>query len=144
MTLWLLILVRIVANPAANVLQKLLTRDGASPLGVIFAVRPEQIAEWQARVRVLSIVDWLNRHGALDTLDEANALLAAAGMSELREAQPLGRLVSPSEMTMASLAPAPSWPWPVVALAIGLGLTRRRRVAVALSDPWTLLGGGVP
>lgn len=37
MTLWLLILVRIVANPAANVLQKLLTRDGASPLGVIFA-----------------------------------------------------------------------------------------------------------
>lgn len=37
MTLWLLILVRIVANPAANVLQKLLARDGASPLGVIFA-----------------------------------------------------------------------------------------------------------
>jgi drug/metabolite transporter (DMT)-like permease len=37
MTLWLLILVRIVANPAANVLQKLLTRDGASPLGLIFA-----------------------------------------------------------------------------------------------------------
>jgi len=36
MMLWLVILIRVVANPAANVLQKLLTRAGATPLGVIF------------------------------------------------------------------------------------------------------------
>jgi len=36
MTMWLVIAIRIVANPAANVFQKLLTRDGASPIAVIF------------------------------------------------------------------------------------------------------------
>jgi len=35
MMLWLVILIRVVANPAANVFQKLLTREGATPLGVI-------------------------------------------------------------------------------------------------------------
>lgn len=36
MTMGLVILIRIVANPAANVFQKLLTRDGARPITVIF------------------------------------------------------------------------------------------------------------
>lgn len=36
MTTGLVILIRIVANPAANVFQKLLTRDGARPITVIF------------------------------------------------------------------------------------------------------------
>jgi drug/metabolite transporter (DMT)-like permease len=36
MTMWLVIATRIVANPAANVFQKLLTRDGARPIAVIF------------------------------------------------------------------------------------------------------------
>lgn len=36
MTLWLVIFIRVVANPAANVFQKLLTRDGAAPIAVIF------------------------------------------------------------------------------------------------------------
>ncbi|MCE9604114.1 MAG: EamA family transporter [Planctomycetia bacterium] len=36
MALWLVILIRVVANPAANVYQKLLTRDGAAPILVIF------------------------------------------------------------------------------------------------------------
>lgn len=34
--MWLVILIRIVANPAANVFQKLLTRDGTAPIAVIF------------------------------------------------------------------------------------------------------------
>ena len=39
----------------------------------------------QARARVMAIVDWLQRQDALETLDDANALLDAAGMSPLHE-----------------------------------------------------------
>ena len=37
----------------------------------------------QARERVLAIIGWLQKQGALTTLDEADALLAAAGMAAL-------------------------------------------------------------
>jgi predicted ATPase len=37
----------------------------------------------QARERVVAIIGWLHAQGALDTLDEANALLDVAGMSNL-------------------------------------------------------------
>lgn len=37
----------------------------------------------QARERIVAIIDWLRQCGVLDTLDDANALLAAAGMSGL-------------------------------------------------------------
>ena len=39
----------------------------------------------QARERVLSMVSWLQGQAVLDTLDDANALLDAAGMSPLHE-----------------------------------------------------------
>src|SRR5690349_5784851 len=39
----------------------------------------------QARERVVAIIDWLHQQGALDTLDEANSMLNAAGMSSLNE-----------------------------------------------------------
>jgi hypothetical protein len=35
----------------------------------------------QARERVTAIIAWLQQQGALATLDEANALLSAAGMA---------------------------------------------------------------
>ena len=43
----------------------------------------------QARARVMAIIDWLHRQGALETLDDANALLDAAGMSPLNEREPV-------------------------------------------------------
>jgi len=42
----------------------------------------------QARERVTAIIDWLQQQGALTSLDEANALLNAAGMSPLHERDP--------------------------------------------------------
>ncbi len=42
----------------------------------------------QARERVVAIMGWLQQQGALDRLDEANALLNAAGMSPLQEREP--------------------------------------------------------
>ncbi len=42
----------------------------------------------QARERIVAIIGWLHQQGALDRLDEANALLDAAGMSRLHERQP--------------------------------------------------------
>ncbi len=71
----------------------------------------ERLTGTQARERVLSMVDWLNRHGALDTLEEANALLAAAGMSELREAQLLSQLANRSDITVTAGMPVTARPW---------------------------------
>ncbi|MEZ4684454.1 MAG: AAA family ATPase, partial [Caldilineaceae bacterium] len=42
----------------------------------------------QARERVVAIMAWLQRQGALMTVAEANALLAAAGMAVLRASEP--------------------------------------------------------
>lgn len=39
----------------------------------------------QARERVVAIIEWLQKQGALTTLDEANALLNAAGMVALQQ-----------------------------------------------------------
>jgi hypothetical protein len=43
----------------------------------------------QARERVVAILTWLQRQGVLDTIAEASALLAAAGMAALRATEPL-------------------------------------------------------
>ena len=54
----------------------------------------------QARERVIAIAGWLAQQGALETLDEADRLLEAAGMSALREGEPaeaeLMRRLAPS------------------------------------------------
>ena len=42
----------------------------------------------QARERVLAITDWLRTQAAIETVAEANALLAAAGMAPLRADEP--------------------------------------------------------
>jgi predicted ATPase/DNA-binding NarL/FixJ family response regulator len=42
----------------------------------------------QARQRVVAILSWLHRQEALKTLEDANSLLEAAGMSPLREGEP--------------------------------------------------------
>lgn len=42
----------------------------------------------QARERVLLIVRWLNMQGVLDNVNEANALLVAAGLAPLRPTEP--------------------------------------------------------
>jgi predicted ATPase len=42
----------------------------------------------QARERVTAIITWLQQQGTLTTLDEANALLRAAGMSPFQERDP--------------------------------------------------------
>ncbi|HRA53805.1 MAG TPA: tetratricopeptide repeat protein [Thermoflexales bacterium] len=62
------------------------------PAVVTRMCKGERLTGPQARERVLSIIAWLHRSGALGTRDEANALLAAAGMSGLREANLLGQL----------------------------------------------------
>jgi predicted ATPase/DNA-binding CsgD family transcriptional regulator len=45
----------------------------------------ERLTGPQARERVLQIIDWLRQQGVLETVTEANDLLAAAGMSALQE-----------------------------------------------------------
>lgn len=39
----------------------------------------------QARERVVAMIEWLQQQGAVTTLDEANALLNAAGMAPLQQ-----------------------------------------------------------
>ena len=51
----------------------------------------QRLTGLQARERVVAIVDWLRAQGTLATLPEANALLAAAGMSPLRADEPAER-----------------------------------------------------
>jgi predicted ATPase len=43
----------------------------------------------QARERVVAVIRWLHQQAALDTLDDVNALLDAAGMSPLHERDPV-------------------------------------------------------
>jgi len=73
----------------------------------------ERLTGFQARERVLAIIDWLRQHDALVTLEEANALLAAAGMSGLREANLLGQLAKRPDSTLTNevpvSAPAPGF-----------------------------------
>ena len=45
----------------------------------------QRLSGAQARERVVAIISWLHAQGALTTTTEANALLAAAGMSSLRQ-----------------------------------------------------------
>lgn len=59
----------------------------------------ERLTGFQARERVLAMIDWLRRQDTLRTVEEANALLAAAGMSELREAQLVGQLTRRPNVT---------------------------------------------
>jgi predicted ATPase/ribosome-binding protein aMBF1 (putative translation factor) len=56
---------------------------GQAPAVISRMCRGERLTGPQARDRVLAIVGWLHRQGALATLDEANALLNAAGMAPL-------------------------------------------------------------
>jgi hypothetical protein len=66
----------------------------------------------QARERVLAITGWLHEQSALETVTEANALLVAAGLSPLRESEPLERALlrqlhrQPTTDHTPSLAPA--------------------------------------
>jgi predicted ATPase len=58
----------------------------------------------QARERVVLIIDWLCEQGALTTINEANALLDAAGMASLHSVNAAEALLLDS---LASAAPAP-------------------------------------
>ncbi|NJM42040.1 MAG: hypothetical protein HC853_15465 [Anaerolineae bacterium] len=55
----------------------------------------------QARERVTAMIGWLHQQGALDNVEEANALLDAAGLSPLNE-----RLVTEATLTRSLPAPA--------------------------------------
>jgi predicted ATPase len=48
----------------------------------------ERLTGSHARERVVAIIGWLHTQGVLKSLTEANALLAAAGMSNLRQDEP--------------------------------------------------------
>jgi predicted ATPase/predicted negative regulator of RcsB-dependent stress response len=48
----------------------------------------ERLTGPQARERVVAIIGWLHKQGALETIGEANALLNAAGLAPLYEAAP--------------------------------------------------------
>lgn len=48
----------------------------------------ERLTGPHARARVVAIIGWLRTQGVLESLTEANALLAAAGMSSLRQDEP--------------------------------------------------------
>ena len=56
----------------------------------------ERLTGPQARERVVAIIGWLRQQSVLDTLDEANALLDAAGMSSLH-----GNGGNPIELALA-------------------------------------------
>ena len=47
----------------------------------------------QARTRVLMIINWLREQAALETVSEANRLLAAAGMAALHEGEPTEQML---------------------------------------------------
>jgi predicted ATPase len=61
----------------------------------------------QARERVVAIIGWLNEQDALDTLDEANALLDAAGMSSLNASNSAEAVVVQSLRTASKSGQAP-------------------------------------
>jgi drug/metabolite transporter (DMT)-like permease len=82
MLLWLIVLVRVVANPFSNVFQKVLTRKGAHPMSVIAVVHglltPACLAVVVWRWPRLGAEFWMNI-GAVAVLTVAgNALLVAA------------------------------------------------------------------
>ena len=65
---------------AAGILQE--------PAIITHMCKGERLTGPQARERVLAIVGWLHKQGALSKLGEANALLMAAGLAPLRTADP--------------------------------------------------------
>jgi predicted ATPase/DNA-binding winged helix-turn-helix (wHTH) protein len=56
-----------------------------SPAVITAMCKGKRLTGPQARERVLTIIGWLRQQGALETVDEANALLSAAGMASLRQ-----------------------------------------------------------
>jgi predicted ATPase len=66
-----------------------------------------------ARERVIAIIGWLREQGALDTVEEANRLLAAAGMAPLSEPELAAAKLSPiAVVMMAGRSPPPQSPQP--------------------------------
>jgi predicted ATPase/DNA-binding winged helix-turn-helix (wHTH) protein len=60
-----------------------------SPAVISKMCKGQRLTGPQARERVLAIIGWLRQQGALETVAEANALLTAAGMASLRQAEPV-------------------------------------------------------
>jgi len=67
---------------------KLATGIDQDPAVVSKMCRGKRLCGRYARERVLSIIQWFQQQGVLKDLDEANALLAAAGMSGLERHDP--------------------------------------------------------
>jgi tetratricopeptide (TPR) repeat protein len=62
---------------------------GQAPAVITRMCQGERLTGPQARDRVLAIIGWLHKQGALATVEEADALLNAAGMAPLRETVPV-------------------------------------------------------
>jgi hypothetical protein len=58
---------------------KLAMGIGQAPTVITAMCKGKRLTGPQARERVIAIIRWLHQQDALDTLDEANALLNAAG-----------------------------------------------------------------
>jgi len=67
---------------------KLATGILQTPAVVTAMCQGKRLTGPRARARVLAIVSWLHEQDALDTLNEANALLSAAGMAALNGDSP--------------------------------------------------------
>ena len=65
------------AKLAAGILQ--------DPAIIAKMCKGQRLTGAQARERVIAIINWLHQHDVLNTLGEANALLDAADMADLRE-----------------------------------------------------------
>jgi len=108
----------------------------------------------QARQRVTEIIAWLQQQGALESLDEANALLVAAGMSPLRAREPsecslleqLRYMPSTNGSSAFAISPSlavapPRKPNPPAPLTNFVGREQEWR---SLQAAWEMAGRGCP
>ncbi len=87
----------------------------------------------QTRERVVAIIGWLRAQAALGSVTEANVLLAAAGMSPLRESEPNERKLL-QQLRPQQISHVPSSIWNA-AWATGCTLTLEQVVEYALAMP---------
>src|SRR5689334_15446796 len=79
------------------------------------------------RTRVLAIIDWLRRQAAIETVTEANALLAAAGMAPLR-------MDDPAQQALLQHLQLPPLPTPSPPVLSASGPPRRTNLPAALTS----------
>lgn len=96
-----------------------------------------------ARERVVAIIGWLHRQGALGTLAEANAVLDAAGMSALNERAPAEAALLADFLPVEGVHPS-SAPWVALPIEFDVAapLIGRQAEWAQLQAAWQRAGAG--